>query len=211
MVDEQKATHFVFYSITSIEHGLSGVDIGAFLLHKAKQALKIEFANAKVFVTLSPVPAFCRWIRGQLKAAKENTLLTDSETKLLLEKGIFFKEDAERTSSSTTAPNKDSLEAVRPVLLKLLTLYLAQAKNAKNALKTYDPVANFHLRNGAVLHQVNWFADVSEEGMHQSLGMMVNYLYDADEKVLNENHAEYITKGTVKLGAAAQALLRSRL
>jgi len=49
-----------------------------------------------------------------------------------------------------------------------------------------DPVARFHLGNGASLERVNLNADFSLKGMHQSKGMMVNYLYDLDS--LEENH-----------------------
>ena len=49
-----------------------------------------------------------------------------------------------------------------------------------------DPVARFHLGNGARLEQLDWLADLSEQGLAQSHGLMVNYLYDLDD--IEKNH-----------------------
>ncbi len=57
-----------------------------------------------------------------------------------------------------------------------------------------DAVANFHLSNGATLHQLNWAADLSKKGLQQSAGLMVNYLYELDK--VEEQH-EAFSKGKV--------------
>ena len=53
-----------------------------------------------------------------------------------------------------------------------------------------DPVARFHLKNGASLDRLNWNADLSEKGLKQSLGLMVNYIYDLSR--VEENHENYM-------------------
>lgn len=68
-----------------------------------------------------------------------------------------------------------------------------------------DPVARFHLGNGASLHQLNWAADLSEKGLHQSAGIMVNYLYDLDR--IEVNHDEYFDKGRISVSKALRKLL----
>jgi malonyl-CoA decarboxylase len=52
-----------------------------------------------------------------------------------------------------------------------------------------DPVARFHLNNGAKLERINWLADTSKKGLRQSLGMMVNYLYEP--RAIEGNHEKF--------------------
>ena len=66
-----------------------------------------------------------------------------------------------------------------------------------------DPVAKFHLGNGASVEQINWTADLSRKGIEQSLGMMVNYVYDS-EKIIS-NHETYVRDGFV---SASKEVLR---
>lgn len=53
----------------------------------------------------------------------------------------------------------------------------------------YDPVARFHLGNGALVHAVHANADVSTNGIAQSGGTMVNYLYDLS--LISQNHERF--------------------
>lgn len=68
-----------------------------------------------------------------------------------------------------------------------------------------DPVARFHLGNGARLEQILLNADPSKRGIRLSLGVMVNYLYKLDDIVAN--HEAYVQRGEV---AASRELLRLR-
>ena len=69
-------------------------------------------------------------------------------------------------------------------LMKKTFEYLT--KSNRNDELPNDSVARFHLGNGAILKKVNLNADLSEKGINQSYGIMVNYLYDLD--VVEENH-----------------------
>ena len=68
-----------------------------------------------------------------------------------------------------------------------------------------DPVARFHLGNGASLHAIHWAADLSERGLKQSAGIMVNYLYDLDN--IEENHDAYFDEGRVARSKTVNRLL----
>ena len=80
--------------------------------------------------------------------------------------------------------------------------YLMNAKNGAGA--PYDPVARFHLGNGAIVHAVHGNADSSPNGMAQSGGAMVNYLYDL--KRVAQNHEKFATKHAVTASADVRAL-----
>jgi len=71
-----------------------------------------------------------------------------------------------------------------PGMRALAAHYLVSAKG-KGGLPL-DPVARFHLGNGALVHQVHAGADLSEKGQSQSAGLMVNYLYDLSKVTQNQ-------------------------
>jgi malonyl-CoA decarboxylase len=85
-------------------------------------------------------------------------------------------------------------ERVRKVLIPYAAYYLAHAKQDREAA---DPVARFHLGNGARLERLNWLADPSRRGMQQSAGLMVNYLYRLDE--VESNHETYVREQKVAM------------
>jgi len=60
-----------------------------------------------------------------------------------------------------------------------------------------DPVANFHIRNGASVYRILWMGDVSEKGMNRSFGLMVNYMYVLDE--VERNNYRYLKDGTISI------------
>ena len=78
---------------------------------------------------------------------------------------------------------------MEPVVCRLAARYLVSEKRKDNQA-AYDPVANFHLRNGAFLHQLNFRGDKSYRGLQTSLGMMCNYNYVL-EKVESNNEPIY--------------------
>lgn len=95
-----------------------------------------------------------------------------------------------------------------PVQLRQLAAhYLLEAKNPKGAPR--DPVARFHLRNGATVHDVHAQADLSPNGLEQSGGAMVNYLYDLGK--ITENHEDFATKNKVAASSSLRALARKTL
>jgi malonyl-CoA decarboxylase len=91
---------------------------------------------------------------------------------------------------------------VRDALMKLCAHYLLVEKSAGLAR---DPVARFHLGNGARLHRLHWAADLTPKGKQQSSGMMVNYLYKLDRIELN--HEEYFDQGTIAVSKSISKLL----
>jgi malonyl-CoA decarboxylase len=94
---------------------------------------------------------------------------------------------------------------LRPILLRLAAYYLTKAKRPEGG--AVDPVANFHLRNGARLERLNWAADLSERGLAQYAGIMANYLYDA--RKIESNHEAYQTRGRVMSSKAVKGLLKA--
>lgn len=202
--DPRKADTAVFYSISNTQRGLRGVSFGHFLLKRVIDDLREELPNLKTFVTLSPVPLFRRWLQAKLEGSEP--LLTAAESKRLLEaSGTADPEDGLRQLLSgddwiNSAPVRDAL---RVPLIRLCARYLVEAKEGGRPL---DPVARFHLGNGARLERINWLADTSPKGMRQSLGLMVNYLYDL--KDIEDNHERYARSGEVVVSGAVKSLLK---
>ena len=88
------------------------------------------------------------------------------------------------------------------LLQDLSLLYLTQLKRGEHAL---DPVAHFHLSNGAELYLVNPLANKAKHGLKESWGCMVNYRYDIETMI--SNHESYVTDGVIALGDEPQAQL----
>lgn len=169
----------VFYSISNCHPGLAGVSFGNFLIKQVVKEVGKRYASIKRFITLSPVPGFAKWLAAEKgeAAVEELRLLAASEG----------RKTHDRRWESAVA---------------LCAHYLVNAR--QNNLAT-DPVARFHLGNGASLHAINWAADLSERGLKQSAGIMVNYLYDLDS--IEENHDAYFDEGRVARSKAVNRLL----
>ncbi len=89
-------------------------------------------------------------------------------------------------------------------LRQLAARYLLEAK-AKNG-QPLDPVARFHLGNGAEVHDIHAAADLSAKGRAQSCGVMVNYLYDPAR--VEQNHEAFATQQTVAAARGVKALAK---
>ena len=155
----------VFYSISNCQPGLRGVSLGNFLIKKVADQLKNELPKLKTFCTLSPIPGFARWL------AQVNEEDPKSEWK-----GALRRVAAWRQQCSNPQPEdvQGASKALREDLQSLCARYLVLESHDKLG----DPVARFHLDNGARLERINFAADLSRKGIKQSLGLMVNYLYD---------------------------------
>ena len=158
----------IFYSISTCHRGLAGVSFGNFLIKQVATSLKLRFPQLKTFATISPVPGFRRWLEAQAS-------IEESVAALLEE----FDTEAD--------------EALRGALEKLAASYLLEQKNDKN--EPLDPVARFHLKNGAILERINILGNPSDKGMKSALGTMVNYVYDLSR--VEENHEEYVRNSQV--------------
>jgi malonyl-CoA decarboxylase len=188
-----QATTAVFYSISNCQEGLRGVSFGNFLIKQVVEDLKRELPGLNTFVTLSPVPGFAGWLERE-RADESSSLVTSQDRAVLAqldEPG--WNEDAAKR------------EAVRAVLIPIAAAYMLKAKTSSG--KPVDPVARFHLGNGARLERLNYLGDLSPRGMKQAHGLMVNYLYKLDD--IETNHERYADKGEVVAATSVRKLLRS--
>ena len=192
LMNAQEANTAIFYSISNAQMGLAGVGFGDFLIKRVVADLKDELPNVKTYSTLSPIPGFMRWLNDQ----PQTKLLNYKESQSLnkVEAFISLKRVLENPDWQE---NVELAEALKKPLLRLAAQYLVNEKRVDRAL---DPVANFHLNNGARVERINWLADISEKGMRESAGMMVNYLYKLDE--IETNHEAYRETAVAKASGA---------
>ncbi|MBX3610288.1 MAG: malonyl-CoA decarboxylase [Hydrogenophaga sp.] len=174
--DLSKATTAIFYSISNTQVGLRGVSFGDSLIKRVVEALKEEFPRLRSFATLSPIPGLRAWLSK--RAAPELLQAWEKPGEL-----------------SEKSPD-------RAALLQWAARYLGQELNDGVPL---DPVARFHLGNGARVERLNWWGDPSPKGLKQSYGLMVNYLYDLAR--LDKNRAS-LAAGKVPISGAIKALYR---
>jgi malonyl-CoA decarboxylase len=173
----------MFYSITNCQEGLRGISFGNQLIKQVVEDLKGEFPHIKRFATLSPIPGFRRWL--------ESVPLSGSDAELIARL-------ADPAWHLGEIP-----ESLQLLLTRLCGYYLVRAKSG---LEPLDPVARFHLGNGAVLERLNWMGDTSESGMQRAAGMMVNYVYWLDE--LERNHERYFRDHDVVASPAIERLAK---
>lgn len=182
------ASTAVFYSISNCQKGLAGVSFGNFLIKQVVEELRRDIPGLRNFVTLSPVPGFANWLRQQ-RAEPVLIAPTFEEWALL--------DDRE------TAP----MATKRSELLRALAAtYLVHAKTAKG--RPVDPVARFHLGNGARLERVHAAADRSPKGIETAEGVMVNYLYYLE--AIERNHEAFAERAEVAISSDVKRLARSR-
>jgi len=200
-INPQEADTAVFYSITNTQSGLQGIRFGSFLIKRVVDHLASELKNLKNFATLSPVPGFVRFLRT-LPEEKESLLVKDRE-RAEIENITGRKRLKDIITTEGWYQDIGASELIREVLLRTCAYYLVEAKNGMKAL---DRVADFHLNNGARLEYIHWLSDVSEKGLQQSAGIMVNYLYKLSD--IEKNHELYSDSGKVAASAAVNSLLK---
>jgi malonyl-CoA decarboxylase len=188
----ERPTTAVFYSISNCQEGLRGISFGNFLIKQVVEDLVKEQPSLKAFVTLSPVPDFAEWV-GRALSQSGSAPVTDAERERL-----DVLRDPHWTASERVA------EAIKPALLRLAAHYFLNAKAADG--RPLDPVARFHLGNGARLDRINWLGDTSPKGIGEGHGLMVNYLYDI--KDIEKNHEAYANEAQVAASRQVHALLK---
>ncbi|KAL5457281.1 hypothetical protein EMCRGX_G034529 [Ephydatia muelleri] len=189
----------VFYSIFTTQPGLSGVHLGNFLIKRVVKELQKEFPSLKQFVTLSPIPGFRKWLESFLKQQRGGLVGVAGFDPTV------YKTQMQSYASSLTRgaePSRQLEDAIKAPLMSLCARYLAMEKRRGYVL---DPVAHFHLTNGASLWRLNWAGDVSKNGLERSYGLMVNYRYDLPD--ISENSLQYTLNGTVAMSSSVQKLL----
>ena len=161
VIKSQEATTAVFYSISNCQKGLQGISFGNFLIKQVAKDLQNNFENLSKFVTLSPVPGFSKW----LKSIDTN----------------FFNKMYNKLSTN-------KIQKSEAILNENILKYFFISNRIDNLPN--DPVARFHIGNGAILERINFLSDTSEKGLEQSLGFMVNYLYNLEDVEIN--HEKYV-------------------
>ena len=190
---EAAPTTAVFYSISNCQEGLRGISFGNFLIKQVVEELVREQPQLKTFVTLSPVPHFARWLDRALADEKTEAVTNADRVALQVLRDPGWLEDPEEE------------ETPKDTLLALAAHYFLSAKSAD--ARPVDPVARFHLGNGARLERINWLGDVSEKGLREAHGLMVNYRYDLKE--IERNHEAYANDGEIAASRAVRTLLRT--
>jgi malonyl-CoA decarboxylase len=199
--DLNKATTAIFYSISNTQAGLRGVSFGDSLIKRVVETLKLEFPRLKTFATLSPIPGFRSWL-GKNAAAMLDQLEDKARAELSTEMGPEGVTAAQLLLGADRALELDVKSPLRRMLLRCAAYYLSRALVDG---KPVDPVARFHLGNGARIERLNWAGDPSSKGMKQSCGMMVNYLYDL--KRLDRYRANLL-QGKVPASAGIEEFLK---
>ncbi|MCR4265266.1 malonyl-CoA decarboxylase [Nitratireductor sp. ZSWI3] len=190
LVQAEDATTAVFYSISNCQRGLRGVSFGNFLIKQVVEDLRRELPRLNTFVTLSPVPGFADWLSRERRAESSDMLSADERSQLELLDDPQWPDEAEAAG------------ALRPLLTALTARYLLHARSTSGRI--IDPVARFHLGNGARLERINFLADRSPRAMRQAHGMMVNYLYKLDD--IETNHEAFAARSEVVAAPAVRRL-----
>ena len=178
--DPMKADCAMFYSITNCQEGLRGISFGNQLIKQVAEDLKSEFPHLRRFATLSPIPGFRSWLEKNATPA-------------------LAAQIADPAWHLGEIP-----DAVQDDLTQLCAYYLVRAKEEGG--EPLDPVARFHLGNGASLDRLNFLGDTSESGMARSAGLMVNYVYWLAE--LEKNHERYFRERVVSASPTVDKLAR---
>ncbi|MFT5174348.1 MAG: malonyl-CoA decarboxylase [Gammaproteobacteria bacterium] len=203
--DPERADTAIFYSISNCQKGLAGVSFGNFLIKGVVSDLLRELPNLKTFSTLSPVPGFRPWLQQQLE---DNTLDFNKDA---LQALSTLSSVAATPESFAKSLNRDLGEDggafgedLQKLLMHSCARYLLEARRNDHAL---DRVAHFHLSNGARIERLNWAGDLSHNGIRQSAGIMVNYLYKLSD--IEKNHEAYSSNATIAASTAVRKLVRA--
>jgi malonyl-CoA decarboxylase len=190
--DPTRATCAIFYSITNCQQGLRGVSFGNVLIKQVVEDLGKEFPRVKTFATLSPIPGFRPWLIERMTTAPGSV---SPALATLISKG-----------DEVTADEIAALPAaLREEMIERCARYLV---STVDGVGSQDPVARFHLANGARLERLNWMGDTSPTGLRRSYGLTVNYVYRVSD--LERNHDAYANHFRVASSRAFQQLARIR-
>src|ERR1700722_12767465 len=185
-VAPDKARVAAFYSISNCQQGLAGVNFGNFLIKQVVEEIRRELPAIETFVTLSPAPGFRAWLE-----TTEDPAIASTRTAALA------------LAAEGNWPTPGVAAKLRAMLEPLAAYYFLKARRPDGRVP--DPVARFHLGNGARLERIDWEGDLSPKGLAESYGIMVNYLYDLDE--IERNHEAFVNRGQIAASAAVKKLL----
>jgi len=190
-----------FYSISNCEPGLRGVSLGNFLIKQVAEQLQRELPRLKTFCTLSPIPKLVAWLASGPDFAALPGVGRAAAARLQAAQATLLQASGGDLEGLQGAALHDKLDApAQAALLALAAAYLAFASPTAAG----DPVARFHLDNGARLERLNAQANLSAKGLKQAAGLMVNYLYDLSR--IETSHDRFV-QGRVVHSRALSALL----
>jgi malonyl-CoA decarboxylase len=197
--DIHNATTAIFYSISNTQEGLRGVSFGDSLIKRVVDTLRAEFPKLKTFATLSPIPGFRSWLS---KNADSLIARLDTKEREELGRAVGFEPvtAVHFLAAADSALSPRGAAVVRRMLVRSAAHYLGQEMVGG---KPPDPVARFHLGNGARVERINWASDPSTKGNKQSFGLMVNYLYDLKRL---DKHRELLAQGKVPVSPEVKDL-----
>jgi malonyl-CoA decarboxylase len=203
--DPQAADTAIFYSISNCQQGLNGISFGDFLIKRVVDALAADLPRLKVFATLSPAPGFRGWLDRQGETAPDGLLLPAERNAIdALGDRIGERDLLALLDRPNWHADLQLAAALREPLLRLCARYLVRER--ARSIRALDPVAHFHLSNGARVERLNWLGDTSQKGLQQSAGIMVNYLYRLAD--IEANHEAYRGEGRVAASSAVRNLVR---
>lgn len=183
VVEPAYPTTAIFYSITNTQPGLNGISFGNLLIKQVMGELQRDIPTLRTFSTLSPIPGFLTWLRAQ---TQDDLDWMDPNARARLP----------ALNGTEWIDFPWAQQDLEPALMQAAAHYLYSVKRpGSDPPRPLDPVARFHLRNGASIHRLNWMGDPSPKGLGESAGMLVNYLYDADAVIGNVE--AFVRDGTV--------------
>ncbi|MGI9364969.1 MAG: malonyl-CoA decarboxylase [Rhizobiaceae bacterium] len=185
-IEQAQIDTAVFYSISNCQQGLRGISFGNFLIKQVVSDLSGELPQLKTFVTLSPLPGFSRWLEGIDSPVSRE----------------FVADIREELNKNASLPDR-----MQKSLRTLAARYLTESKRADGL--PVDPVARFHLSNGAAIHDIHALADTSQNGLKSSYGVMVNYHYDRGK--VESRHESFVQDGTVAASKPVRQLAQARI
>ena len=201
----EMADSAIFYSISNAQAGLNGINFGNFLIKRVVDSLSRELPNIQYFATLSPIPGFNQWLSQRLTDEPFKLLESEQSDMLMSTTNMDSPSLALKYLLGQDKWYKDPIisNILREPLLSLCTHYILLEKRAEGTAA--DSVAHFHLNNGARVEKLNWLADLSVRGLHQSNGIMLNYLYDL--RTIDANHESYRAGEPIITSAVVKNLL----
>jgi malonyl-CoA decarboxylase len=191
VLDAVEAEWAIFYSITNCQEGLRGVPFGSFLIKQVVEDVSKDLPRIKKFATLSPVPGFRKWLSDKAAALQASSKLAS------------FANAVANLDSPQWMEDGTLRAELQRSLLPLSAYYLLQAKQNQEPL---DPVARFHLKNGARLERINWLGDTSVSGLQRSAGLTANYVYKLPD--VERNHELYVREHKVRASREIEALAK---
>jgi malonyl-CoA decarboxylase len=201
-----RASTAIFYSINNTQGGLRGVSFGNFLLKRVIDDLQRDFPRLRRFATLSPIPGLLAWARRS--PAEMAACFGEGDWKRLKAQGVAGPEAplfGELLAGGGAWSSQPALaRALRDPLQRIAARYLLEARRDG---KPADPVARFHLGNGARVERLNWLGDRSAKGLAQSWGMMVNYLYDPER--IEDNVEAFMAGAKLDASASLRRMARA--